>query len=289
VFGIRRGNTGRAKWRDLHGLSGVLLLAVMLLTLVSGMAWSTYWGENFSALADKITPNSWTDTPPSVLGTRGSLDRFGNQIPWNTGSMPIPASYATAADGSLPAALSLDSLVKVAEQEGMKPGYTISFPSNKVDESTGQTVYGSFSLENSWPRATGQIRTVFLDQFSGATLAEQKSYGLGTVSYAMDTLVETHMGVQLGLIDRIIMTALCVLTIWSVFSAAVMYWKRRRPGTLGLPRRPVNVGFARRMLVIAVLLGIIYPVWGLTAIVILSIDRFLIRRSARLRPVFGQR
>jgi uncharacterized iron-regulated membrane protein len=286
---IRRGTKGRARWRDLHGMSGVLLLGALVLTIVSGMAWSTYWGANFSALANKITPNSWTDTPASVLGTKGSLDRLGNQIPWNTGDKPIPASYSpTSADGTVPAPLRLDDVVKIATLEGMKPGYTVNFPSNTKDDTTGNMVYGSFTVSNSWPRKTGEARDLFLDQFTGATLGQNKTYGMGAVSYGMDSLVSTHMGTQLGLIDRIFMTALCVLAIWSVISASVMYTKRRRKGTMGLPRRPVDVKLARGVGIIAITMAIVYPVWGVSAAVVLAFDRFVIRRS-RLRRAFGQR
>jgi uncharacterized iron-regulated membrane protein len=285
---VRRGVTGRARWRDLHGLAGVSMLVVMLITIVSGMAWSTYWGNNFSSLADTITPGEFVDAPPSALGVRGDLDRFGNQIPWNTGDTPIPASYApAAADGSVPAPISLDAVARIAQQEGMKPGYTIAFPGNEVDEA-GNAIYGSFTLSNSWPRRTGEARDVWVDQFSGATLAEQDVYGVGPVSYAMDTIVSTHMGTQLGIVSRVFMTLLCVLSIWSVFSAFVMFWKRRRPGTAGLPRRPADVSLTRRLVIVAVGLGVVFPQWGVTALVVLAVDRFVIRKIPALRRTFGQ-
>ena len=110
--------------------------------------------------------------------------------------------------------MSLDDVVAIGEQEGMKPGFTVNFPSNVVDESTGEQVYGSFGLSNSWPRKTGEGRDLYLDQFTGATLAEQTGWGYGSVSYTMDTLVSTHMGTQLGIFSRIFMTLLCVLAIW---------------------------------------------------------------------------
>lgn len=100
----------------------------MLVTIVSGMGWSTYWSPTFTALTNKISPNSWTDAPPSVLGRRSDLDVLGSTIPWNTGDRPIPASYVSASDGTLPALLSLASVVAVAEKSGMKPGYRIAFP-----------------------------------------------------------------------------------------------------------------------------------------------------------------
>jgi uncharacterized iron-regulated membrane protein len=85
------------------------------------------------------------------------------------------------------------------------------------------------------------------------------------------------------------MTALCVLSIWSVFSAMVMYTKRRRKGTIGLPRRPLDVRLGKQLIAIAVLLGFVFPQWGVIALMILGIDRFLIRRVPRLRVAFGQR
>ena len=160
----------------------------------------------------------------------------------------------------------------------MKPGYTINFPGNVVDETTGDDVFGSFALSNSWPRTTGEARDLFLDQFTGETLAEQNSYGYGAISYSVDTLVSTHMGTQLGLFSRIMMTLLCVLALWSVFSASVMFWKRRRPGTLGLPRRPVDVRLARGVAVIAIVMAVLFPIWGVTAAIVLGV------RSVRHSP-----
>ncbi len=286
---VRLNKTGRARWRDLHGASGVLLFSIMLLTVVSGLVWSAYWGPNAAALANRISPNVATEAPPSVLGTRGDLDRLGNQIPWNTGAMPIPASYATATDGTMPAALSLDAIVSIAEKEGMKPGYTVNFPANVTDEATKELTYGSFTVSNSWPRKTYEAHDLFLDQFSGKTLAEQNAYGFGTVSYGLDTMVSLHMGTQLGLFTRILMTALCVLSIWSIFSGFVMFWKRRRPGTLGVPRRPVDVRLARRVGITALVMAVMFPVWGVTAAIVMAFDKFVIRRTRPLSAAFGQR
>lgn len=286
LLSLRWSKGGRARWRDLHGLAGVLALVGLAVTLVSGMAWSTYWSANFTALANEITPNRSVDAPASTLRTRGDLDRLGNQIPWNTGDRPIPASYASD-DASLPAPVSLDSLVRIAREEGMKPGYSVYFPSNETDEA-GNAVYGSFTLSNSWPRKTGEARDVFVDQFSGETIDSLGVYGYGGVSRGMDTLVSTHMGTQLGLFSRIVMTAVCVLAIWSVTSALVMYLKRRRAGTLGLPRRPADVRLGRRLTGIAVVLGVVFPQWAASALIVLGIDRFVIRKVGPLRRAFGQ-
>ena len=287
-FGIRRGVKGRARWRDRHATGGVVLFSAMVLTIISGLGWSTYWGPNFTALANQVSPNAWTDTPPSPLGTRADLDRFGNQLPWNTADLGLPASYAPT-DRTKPAPLSLDTVVRIAKQERLLPGYQVSLPTNITDAKTKITTYGSFTLTNSWPRKTSEARTVFLDQFTGQTNGGMNVYGYGTISKSMDTLVSVHMGTQFGWFTRALMTLLCVLAMWSVLSATVMYTKRRRPGTLGLPRRPVDVRLARRIAAITATMAFVFPVWGLSAAAILGLDRYIIRRKPRLRHTFGQR
>lgn len=287
-FSLRLQKKGRARWRDLHGLSGLAMIPVLALTIVSGMAWSTYWGANFSSLADKVTPGNPVEPPTSQVATRADLDRLGNRIQWNTGDRPIPASYAPAADGTMPVPVSLDTVDTIARQEGMLPGYTIYFPTNATDD-TGAPTFGSFTTSNSWPRKTGEARDLSIDQFTGETLADQKAYGLGSISYGMDVMVSTHMGTQLGIFSRIFMTLLCVLAIWSSISALVMFAKRRRPGTLGLPKRPADVHLSRRIKLAGVTLGVLFPQWAATALIILGLDRFLIRRVRPLRLAFGQR
>jgi uncharacterized iron-regulated membrane protein len=271
LFRIRRGMTGRARWRDLHGLSGILLISLIALTIVSGLAWSTYWGTNFASLADKVTPGQAVEAPPSEIGTRGDLDRLGNHINWNTGDFPIPASYATETNGDTPAPMRLNDVVGIAEDEGMKPGFSVYFPTNVTDDA-GETSYGAFTVSNSWPRKTGEARDLYLDQFSGKTLDTQEAYGYGAIGYGMDSLVSTHMGTQLGIVSRLMMTALCILAICSVSSAMVMFTKRRRPGTIGLPRRPADVRLPRRLALVAGTAAVVFPRWGVTAVAVLGFD-----------------
>jgi uncharacterized iron-regulated membrane protein len=36
-------------------------------------------------------------------------------------------------------------------------------------------------------------------------------------------------------------------------------------------------------------MGIVYPLWGASAVIILAFDKFVIRRNRQLKIVFGQR
>jgi uncharacterized iron-regulated membrane protein len=285
----RLGKRGRARWRDLHAIPGMALAAATLFVLVTGLFWSSYWGTNFTAAANKITPNHSIDPPSSSIAKLGDLDRLRNKINWNTADTPIPNSTTEGLDpASLPAPVSLDVVVAAARDEGMKPGYSISYPENGTDDA-GNPTFGSFTLANSWPRKTSEAKTVYLDQFTGRTISTMDVYGNGGVSVVSDTLVSTHMGTQFGVVNRAVLTLVCLAVIWSVVSAVVMYVKRRRTGSLGLPRRPADVRLGPGLLAIVVVFALVYPLWGITALIVLAIDALVVRRTPRLRATFGQR
>ena len=67
------------------------------------------------------------------------------------------------------------------------------------------------------------------------------------------------------------------MVIVSIFSALNMWLRRRRKGTLGVPRRPVEFRTQKTVGIVAVVLGIIYPLWGMSALILLGAD-FVIRR-----------
>lgn len=285
----RLSKKGRARWRDLHAIPGMVVAAGTVFVLVTGMFWSSYWGTNFASFANKVTPNTWVDAPNSEVATVGSLDRLGHKITWNTGDAAIPDSDSTGIDpADLPAQVSLDLIVAAGTDEGMKPGYSISYPEDATDDA-GETTYSSFTIANSWPRKTSEAKTVYLDQFTGKTTGGMDIYGNGGVSVVSDTLVSTHMGTQLGVVSRAVMTLVCLAMIWSIISAVIMYTKRRRPGTAGLPRRPMDVRLAWGLVVLLVVIGLVYPLWGVTALLVLGVDRFVIRKVPKLRSTFGQR
>jgi uncharacterized iron-regulated membrane protein len=288
VFKPRIGAKGRAKWRDLHSIPGVFALVGTLFVLVTGLFWSSYWADTYNAAAEKLTPAHPVEQPNSALATLGDVDRFQHNINWNAGSTTVPASEDAGIDPTdLPARASLDTIVKAAKVEGMKPGYTIAYPIDGADDA-GNPVFGSFAVVNSWPRKTSEAKAVYVDQFSAKTLAVDKQYGYGGTAVVSDTMVSVHMGTEFGVLDRILMTLVCVTIAWSVISAVVMYVKRRRSG-LGFPRRPVDVKVANGMLAIAVVLALVYPLWGVTALVVLLVDRLVVRKVGPLRRTFGQR
>jgi uncharacterized iron-regulated membrane protein len=306
-FVPRLSKPGRARWRDLHAAGGVMLAGLLVFFVLSGMPWSAYWGSGWSTTADRLTPNAkppaWMwEGPASTVPTVGDLDRQGRRIPWAAQTDPIPASGrsgrpadghgghgggATGAGTGPAAPASLDLVAQAAVAEGMLPGFTINLPVN--DTSGDEPRYGAYAVMNPWPSRVHHQRGLYLDQFSARTLATSDTSTYGALQKATELGVQTHMGTQFGLASRIAMTAGALLILWSAATAVVMWWKRRPRGGAGLPRRPDDVRTPRGLWAAGGVLGLIYPLWGLSALAALAFDRWVIRRFGPTRRLFGMR
>lgn len=318
MFVPRLRKSGRARWRDLHAIPGVVLSGLLVFFVVSGLPWSAFWGANWAEVATRVTPNDENfyelEAPSSGVPEVGDLDRIGNRIPWATRSEDIPTSSgggssmpgmdmegdaATSAEGTgddigaglagpdLPAPASLDLIVEAAEQEGMLRGASVTLPFNDSSDPTSP-VLGSYVVTNPWPSDISNQGALFLDQFTGETLDRSFASEWGELQWVTELGVQTHMGTQFGLASRVVMTVACLLVVWAAVSGLVMFWKRRRGGT-GFPRRPLDARLQRGMIVIAVLLALVYPLWGVSVVAVLLFDTYVIRRVPPLRRAFGMK
>lgn len=303
LLAVRLRKKGRLKWRDLHAASGIVGLTMLIIFITTGMPWSEYWGSAWSAVGNKLTPGNSVEAP-STLTRAGDLDRFGHRIPWATREDRLPASQpaehlhqggihgggqaldTTTVPAGLPARLSLSDVDRAAKLEGLKPGYAIVLPVNTTGDG-GTMTYGSYQLSNAWPDRLSEEKTVYLDQFTGTKLAHSDASSGGAIGQATELGVLTHMGTQFGVVDRIVMTAGTLLLLVSIGTSAVMWWLRRPRGGSGLPKRPVNPRLPTAMAVIGLVVAVVYPLWGVSALLVVALDRFVIRRARRLRNLFG--
>ena len=310
AFVPRLHKKGRLRWRDLHAVSGVLGIATLLVFITSGLPWSGYWGSSWSTTADKLTPPAagaalWGGSEDSTVAKEGDLDRFGHRISWATrefrvpGTPPSPhqhqgglegrsgaAGFGTVTATGAPETLSLGNVARAAQQEHMKPGYSILMPTNTTAPD-GATTYGSFVLQNYWPMQLQNEKSVYLNQFTGTTLAVATNGQYGGLQAATELGVLTHMGSQFGLINKIVMTAGCLLILLSIGTALAMWWLRRPAGAVGLPKRPAAPRLGWGLAGIAAALAVVYPLWGTSMLIVLVTDRLIVQRVPRLRRAFN--
>ena len=289
---------GRPMWRDLHASGGTVLSVGLVFFVVTGLPWATFWGNEFSTLASKITPNTenfWEYSgPASNIPKVGDLTRFGVTVPWATADDSVPTSdeddhsgHHHSSDGGSETAtprpapaetIGLEVAYRAAQAEGMKPGFSITPPVDTVSED-GSTAYGAYVVLNPWPSSLGEQGALYLDQFTAETLGTSDASTWGGIQRITELGVQTHMGTQFGLINRILLTSFCVLVLWNVVTAVVMWNRRRRSGTLGAPRKPVDERTQRSVGIFQLILSLIYPLWGASLLLVLAAQRLRSRRS----------
>ncbi len=278
---VRWGKGGRIRWRDLHALTGVVIAVILICYIVSGMTWTRYWGENWRAVAATVTPSTTIDAP-STPAKLGDYDRLGRRIAWAATDDPI---YASAPGGAVAAPLSYADIDRIAKDEHMVPGYSIFPPSNSTEN--GTTVYGSYTVVNHWPQRVSEQRTLYLDQFSGATITNATAAQDGALSRLTSFGIAMHMGNQLGWLTRVTATLACLGVLTSVLTGFLMWWKRRPAGGTGLPgpasaatRANTPKGAMIAVTVVAVALGVFYPVFGVSLLVVLAVEGIIAARRA---------
>lgn len=287
LFKVRWGKGGRIRWRDLHALTGVVIAVILICYVLSGLTWSRYWGENWRAFSSTVTPSSEVEAA-STPAQLGDYDRLGRRIAWAATDDPIPASQP---GGPLAATLPLADIDRIAKDEDMVPGYAIIPP---VDaEVDGEPVYGSYAVVNAWPQRVSEQRTLYINQFTGTTIANATTAQDGALAKATSFGIAMHMGNQLGVLTRISATVACLGILLSVVTVFLMWWKRRPAGKSGLPAPATAATRAatpnRAVVVVsaaAVVLGVIYPVFGVSVLVVLAVEAVLSlrRRPAQTKP-----
>lgn len=282
---VRWKRGGRIRWRDLHALTGVVIAVVLICYVLSGLTWSRYWGENWRAVSSTIAPSTEVDAP-STPATMGDYDRLGRRIAWAATGDPV---YASATDGAEPARLSFADIDRLAKGEHMVPGYAIIPPSDITV--SGETLYGSYTVVNAWPQKLSEQRTLYLNQFTGRTITNATAEHDGALSRATSFGIAMHMGTQFGVLTRILATIACLGVILSALTGLLMWWHRRPSGRSGLPG---PVGDATRedtprraviaVSVAAVVLGVVFPVFGVSLLVVLAVEAVLAKRRRTGEP-----
>ena len=286
---VRWGKGGRIRWRDLHAVTGIVIAVVLICYILSGLTWSRYWGENWRALSATVAPSETIDAP-STPAKMGDYDRLGRRIAWAAQDDPV---YASMPGGAGPTPLSFDDIDRIAKDEHMVPGYAIIPPSDSEGED-GTPVFGSYTVVNAWPQKLSEQRTLYLNQFTGATITNATAAQDGALSRLTSFGIAMHMGNQLGVLTRISATTACFCVLLSVTTGLLMWWKRRPKGDTGLPA-PANAATRAAtpkkavvaVSIIAAVLGVLYPAFGVSVLLVLAVEAVL-RFRRRARPAAAE-
>lgn len=274
---------GRALWKNLHRATGMWMSLVLLLFLLSGLAWAGVWGDKFVQPWSSFPAEKWDNVPLSDL-THASLDHgVLHEVPWGLEQTPLPASGSEAGRPGVAGPVSLDSVALWAVAHGFHGQYKLAVPQSD----TG--VY-SVSLDgrNQDGVSPSGDRFVHIDRYTGNVLADVGYPDYSPVAKLMAWGIGLHKGMAGPVNFAFNLLALALVLLLCV-SGVVMWWKRRPAGALRLaaPPMPRDLGLWKGAVVVGLAVSLAFPMAGVSILVISLVDLVLIARVPVLKRAFS--
>jgi uncharacterized iron-regulated membrane protein len=279
----RQAGAAAAALRTNHARVGLFVGGFVLLLVVSGLPWTGIWGKQAQQLATNTGASLWSDDPGALSDPTSTLDESlphsHHVVPWAQEKTPVPQSNSSggANDGSV---ASIDTAVAAGEREGLARPMTIALPSDD------KGVYSAIGYAFTDP---GQERTVHVDRFGGQVVGRYGYAEYGALAKVVSQGIALHEGRRFGLLNLVLTTLLCVGVIVSCVTGPLLWWRRRPRGSgeLGAPRGRMPLGSSPLLAALVVGLGMFLPVFGASLLVALLVDRFVVRRQARVGRFLG--
>lgn len=287
VVTVRGKPRQRLFWRDLHAVTGVFVGAMLAFLAITGMPWSVLWGQQVNQWANghnfgypagvrvqvpmsqqrlqDAGPTTWSLAQarlPASTADDGHAGHEGHEAHGNAARSPASATHG---------ALGLDAMLAIVGGLNLAPGYTLSLP-------VGPTGVYTASV---YPNDLARQRVVHFDQYSGAVLLDMGYADYGPLGRWLEWGINVHLGQEFGVPNQALLVVACLAIVLLCVSAAVMWWKRRPAGALGVPPMPADRRVMRTVLGLLVVGGIAFPLVGASLLVILVLDLLLVRGTQR--------
>ncbi|TWB39111.1 PepSY-associated TM helix domain-containing protein [Nitrospirillum pindoramense] len=273
----RLGRGRRTFWRDLHAVAGLWVSFFALFLLLSGLPWSKNWGAYFKEIRQitgtAVVKQDWT------TGRSGEL---AERLAMNGGA--AGGDEHAGHHGHAPAGLTdyapLDALAATVAPLNLAPPVLISPPRQPGGYWTAKSDAQNRPLRTDLTLSTdGQLlkrvdfsQRHWVDRMVGIGVAAHEGHLFGWLNQALG-----------------VFTALSLITL---AVSSVVLWLRRRPAmALGAPpatrasRQPARAPLMFATLLVA--LGVFLPLLGASLIVVLAVERLVLRRLPAARDWLG--
>ncbi|TMR99703.1 PepSY-associated TM helix domain-containing protein, partial [Nonomuraea basaltis] len=282
--------SGRGRLRRLHILVGVGAGAAVVFLVISGLPWSGVWGDGLQRIQDgtgSTTPSAddfpHTSTPPLSGDLSANPDA---KVPWAAERLPVPESGEHAGHGGGGGVLQSGALPVEAALAAARP-VTEACGECEVKVLLPDGATGVYTIVAEPRRDPSAARTLHVDQYSGKVLVSYGWAEYGTMAKLVEQGIALHEGRRYGPANLVVMLGACLALITLVVTGVWMWWKRRPRGRVGAPARPTDRRTAYGVIGIMAVLGLLFPLAGVTLAVVLLLDRLVLRRIPAVARFVG--
>jgi uncharacterized iron-regulated membrane protein len=248
----------RRFWRDIHGVTGFWVSFFALFLLLSGLPWAVSWGSYFKAIRTVVegapVKPDWTIGKPNS----GTAPVMGEHAAHGGMQMAHPAiSYAA-----------LDRMVATARPLSLAPPVLISPPDGAGQPWTAKS-----------DAADRPLRTdLTLNTETGAILSRKGFAQRRLIDRIVGYGIAVHEGQLFGIANQLLNAATAAGLILLSVSSVILWWRRRPENTLGAPPARARKGLALGFFGVLAGLGILLPLFGISVLAVVGIERLIVRR-----------
>lgn len=224
---------GRTFWRDLHAVPAAWGFVAIFGFLLTGLPWTAVTGKRIDALAAFTHSGS----PPMGFG-------------------PSPLKIEAHAPDAQP--VGLDAVVAVSHERlpGAQPW--ILYP--KRPDTAWVIQYQ--------PDLPTQRAYIHVDPYSGKVLGDFRWKEHGAIGKLTAISVSLHQGTLFGRWNYLLNLCTAALVLLVSGTGLWMWWRRRPPGTLGLPAYPVGWVWPAWLRWLVLALGLAMPAFGVSVLLL---------------------
>ena len=238
-FTLRTKKTRKVFWRDMHAVIGFWMSAFLLIILAGGMPWTDLFGDNLKWVQKQTN----TGYPQHWRNSKGL-------------SSELSSNDQTR--------LNLDSIVKIANEQKLEGVVTIKIPQNEADV---------YTIENRSMWLEDQ-NVIHVDQYSGNIIKSLSWSQVGILMELRQVFMRLHQG-EYGIVNLVIALIAVLALFISTVASMTSYVIRKPKGRWGLPKVPENFNAGISIVIMISVLGIIFPAFGISLLLILSISWLL--------------
>lgn len=270
---------GRSRWRNLHAMLGLWSAPLLLFFLLSGLAWTPFWGGKMVQVWNSLPGETYTG--PAAEATHATLDHGMHQsMPWAVEQTPLPAATtgtgmprSTTGGIVTEGPITVDDVIAYARSAGFLK-YRLHFPSGPQ----GVWTLASTTISGD-TRVLDGDRIVHLDAGTGEVLADIRFADYPLLGKLMAAGIPLHQA-DTGGINLVVNVALCLGVIVMCVAALGAWWARRPAGTGRLvpPPLPSDRRVWHTAVALMLVISLAFPLVALTIAAVLTADFCLLRR-----------
>jgi uncharacterized iron-regulated membrane protein len=272
------GARGRLLWREVHKSIGVWTAAVLLLFMLSGLAWTGVWGDHYAKAWSGFPTSKWENVPLSGTTHSALNHELLHEVPWTLENTPLPASGSQAGRPGVSQPVTLDSVALWAARSGFSGQYKLSVPAK--DTGVFTVAFDGRNQDSTLPSGD---RYVHIDRYTGNVLADVAYADYPLLGKVMAWGIALHKGMA-GRLNFVFNLVYLAFTVLLCVSGIVMWWKRRPVGSLGAPQHAPDFRLTAGVAVIALVLGLLFPLGGAAIVLFAVLDFMVVRRRGPMAP-----